>query len=160
MFQHVGQFRKLDDFCLRGKKRNGPLWLLNPDTPAEEVLPGKSDAIPVKPGDVLRVLSPGGGGWGDPLNREAASVLLDVKRGLVSQESAKDDYGVVFHSTDDNYELELDTEATEAQRAKLRAARPPQKMFDRGENYYRLVSEGQITPTTGDAEMLVPASAG
>lgn len=143
-----------------GKAGKGSVWLLNPGTPDEEVLPGKSDAIPVKPGDVLRVLSPGGGGWGDPLNRDADSVLLDVKRGLVSQESAKDDYGVIFQSTDDDYELELDTEATEAQREKIRAARPPQKMFDRGENYYRLVSEGEITPTTGDAEMLVPAPAG
>ena len=139
-----------------GRAGQGSVWLLNPDTPDEKVLPGKSDSIPVRKGDILRVLSPGGGGWGDPLDRDPASVLLDVRRGLVSKESARDDYGVLFLPTDDDYELELDEAATQAQRDAIRADRPPLKLFDRGENFYRLVTEGKITLTSSD-EALAPA---
>ncbi len=140
-----------------GRAGLGSVWLLNPDTPDETVLPGKSDSIPVRKGDILRVLSPGGGGWGDPLNRDPEAVLLDVRRGLVSVESASDDYGVLFLPTDDDYERQLDAEATEAQRDAIRAERAPLKLFDRGENFYRLVAEGKITLTSSDE---APAPAG
>ena len=90
------------------------------------------------------------------MDRDPAAVLLDVRRGLVSVESARDDYGVLFLPTDDDYELELDVEATEAQRAEIRAERPPLKLFDRGANFYRLVEEGKITLTSSD-EALAPA---
>jgi N-methylhydantoinase B len=136
-----------------GKAGQGSVWLLNPDTPEERTLPGKADSIPVVKGDVLRVLSPGGGGWGDPLDRVPSEVALDVKRRLVSRASANDDFGVVFLPTDDDYMLEADEPATEALREEMRASRPALKMFDRGPAFYRLVEEGKITLTSSDDEV-------
>jgi len=51
--------------------------------------------VRVDPGDVLHFNTWGGGGWGDPLQRDAQLVAADVARGLVSQEGAKR-YGVVI----------------------------------------------------------------
>ena len=39
--------------------------------------------------------TPGGGGWGDPFNRDPDLVLRDVQDGVVSPEAARNDYGVV-----------------------------------------------------------------
>jgi N-methylhydantoinase B len=41
----------------------------------------------------------GGGGWGDPFERDPALVLEDVRNGFVSIEAARDDYGVVLDAT-------------------------------------------------------------
>jgi N-methylhydantoinase B len=38
----------------------------------------------------------GGGGWGNPLERDPARVLHDVREGYVSVDKARDDYGVVL----------------------------------------------------------------
>ena len=58
----------------------------------------------------------GGGGWGDPLERDPAAVLDDVLDGYVSAEGALRDYGVVL--TPDGRSLDL--EATRAERAARR----------------------------------------
>jgi N-methylhydantoinase B len=58
-------------------------------------LPGLNDDVPVPAGTLLRLRTTGGGGWGDPFERDPELVRLDVVRGLVSQESAERDYGVV-----------------------------------------------------------------
>ncbi len=47
-------------------------------------------------GQVVRVVTTGGGGWGDPLEREPELVLKDAIEGRVSIKSASDDYGVVL----------------------------------------------------------------
>jgi N-methylhydantoinase B len=60
--------------------------------------------------------TPGGGGWGDPLDRDPALVLRDVRDEVVSAEGATRDYGVVL--TDDL--REIDEAATEALRTNLR----------------------------------------
>jgi hypothetical protein len=60
----------------------------------------------------------GGGGWGDPLDREAEIVRWDVIEGYVSRRAAQESYGVVL--TD---ELALDATATDTLRQKLRAER-------------------------------------
>ena len=44
-------------------------------------------------GDRIRIVTPGGGGWGDPRQRDAAAVKQDVAEGLISQERARDVYG-------------------------------------------------------------------
>ena len=46
----------------------------------------------------MRVETTGGGGWGDPLDREPELVLLDVMQGKISPEAARNDYGVVIAS--------------------------------------------------------------
>lgn len=59
-----------------------------------QVLPSKCDNIKVAKGDLVIFDTWGGGGWGDPLERDPAAVGADVLRGLVSVEGARR-YGVV-----------------------------------------------------------------
>jgi N-methylhydantoinase B len=64
----------------------------------------------------------GGGGWGDPLDREPDRVRDDVLDEYVSRESAERDYGVTFTGEVEDYTLEVDAKATQALRKKMRAA--------------------------------------
>jgi N-methylhydantoinase B len=48
----------------------------------------------LQPGDVVTMDAAGGGGYGDPQERELEALLRDVRAGLVSLESARDDYGL------------------------------------------------------------------
>jgi len=66
----------------------------------------------------------GGGGWGDPLLRDAQAVLDDVWDEYVSIEGAARDYGVVITGSLEAMDLAVDEAATEARRAEMRAARP------------------------------------
>jgi N-methylhydantoinase B len=84
------------------------------------------DGVMLRRGDVFRIETGGGGGWGHPFDREAERVQLDVLGGFVSQQSAERDYGVVLVGDG----MELDAEATRWLRAERR---PPVKMFHRGE---------------------------
>lgn len=59
---------------------------------------GNIDTAVLQPGDVLEIRSAGGGGRGNPLEREAWRVLQDVERGYVSLEVAERDYGVVIRA--------------------------------------------------------------
>jgi N-methylhydantoinase B len=79
---------------------------------SEEWLPSKCEGIKVKSGDLLYYNTWGGGGWGDPLKRDASLVFQDVSRGLVSEAGARD-YGVVVTGG------VLDAAATEALRATM-----------------------------------------
>lgn len=54
-------------------------------------LPGRG-TYRLEPGDVLLLVSPGGGGWGDPSRRPAEAVQADVDAGLVSRRRAQADY--------------------------------------------------------------------
>jgi N-methylhydantoinase B len=56
--------------------------------------------VPVKAGEVVEVWSSGGGGYGDPLERDPGLVLRDVELGFVSSEAARSTYGVVVTETD------------------------------------------------------------
>jgi N-methylhydantoinase B/oxoprolinase/acetone carboxylase alpha subunit len=64
------------------------------------------------PDDVL-VNHSGGGGWGDPFERDPAAVLADVLNEYVSLEAARDDYGVAI----DAATMTVDAAATAALRA-------------------------------------------
>ncbi|MEJ1976421.1 MAG: hydantoinase B/oxoprolinase family protein [Acetobacteraceae bacterium] len=70
-------------------------FILNPGTAREKVL-GNTDTVTLEPGDVIHIHSPGGGGRGDPLDREPERVALDVQRGYVSRAAAEADYGVLI----------------------------------------------------------------
>jgi len=61
----------------------------------------------------------GAGGWGDPLERDPAAVLRDVRNELLSPARARADYGVVV----DTGRWTVDAAATGAERARIRAAR-------------------------------------
>jgi N-methylhydantoinase B len=81
-------------------------------------LPGKVSGFPLEPGDVVLMESSGGGGFGDPLERDPARVAADVAEGYVTAAAAEAIYGVVLR------EGEPDARASAAGRAELRAARP------------------------------------
>jgi N-methylhydantoinase B len=91
--------------------------VLNPDTEAR-ALPGKF-IMTMKRDDVFRHDQPGPGGWGDPLERDPAHVLRDVRNELVGLASAREDYGVIL----DPANWTVDAAATAALRAELRARR-------------------------------------
>jgi N-methylhydantoinase B len=64
----------------------------------------------------------GGGGWGNPLDRDPQAVLDDVLDEYVSVEGARRDYGVVLSGSLEDLTLALDEPATEQLRAEMRAA--------------------------------------
>jgi N-methylhydantoinase B len=95
---------------------------------SEEWLPSKIEGIKVKAGDLLYFDTWGGGGWGDPLERDPQLVAQDVARRLVTREGARR-YGVVI-GTDGS----VDDAATAALRDEMRNARGEgeQPLFNRG----------------------------
>ncbi|MEC8200938.1 MAG: hydantoinase B/oxoprolinase family protein [Pseudomonadota bacterium] len=58
----------------------------------------KDQDIPIAPGDVVAVGTPGGGGFGDPRKRPPELVLQDVRRGYYTMEEARDMFSVVLSS--------------------------------------------------------------
>ena len=97
--------------------------VVNPGRSDERVLAPMSDGNLLKKGDVVRLSTSGGGGWGNPLDRPGERVRRDVAGGFVSTESAHDDYGVVLDAAG-----RVDVSATKALRA---AKRGPVRMFHR-----------------------------
>jgi len=91
-----------------------------------EIVGNKVEDVPVKTGDLLHYITWGGGGWGDPLERDAALVGLEVRQGLVTAEGAKS-YGVVV--SDDGT---IDAAATSELREQMRSARGELPLFDYG----------------------------
>ena len=90
--------------------------VLNPGEEAK-TLPSKV-TMTCRRGDVVRWVLPGGGGWGDPLDRDPGRVLRDVRNELVSPAAAERDYGVVV----DTGRWTVDEAATVRLRAERRAA--------------------------------------
>ena len=78
-------------------------------------------ATRLSPGQILVTSSQGGGGFGDPLERDPADVATDVLDGLVSVGNALRDFGVVLSLDGDK--AEIDHAATEAERQARRKAR-------------------------------------
>jgi N-methylhydantoinase B len=92
----------------------------------EEQIPAKCDRVKVEAGDLLYFDTWGGGGCGDPLEREPERVAFDVDAGLVTVEGARR-YGVVIGA-----DAVVDQAATQALRAKMARERGAVKLFDRG----------------------------
>jgi len=97
--------------------------IVNPGRPDERVLRPLSDGNIVTRGDVVRIETGGGGGWGHPFDREPERVQADVLGGFVGSASAAEHYGVVLG--DDG--RSLDIAATVARRRR----RPEAKLFHR-----------------------------
>ena len=93
---------------------------------SEQWLPSKAEGIKVKAGDLLYFNTWGGGGWGDPLQRDPELVVADVARGLVSAEGASR-YGVVMLA-----DGSVDQGATELLRAERAAERGEVGLFSFG----------------------------
>jgi N-methylhydantoinase B len=132
-FLSVADRSILSCWGLKGGRAGKPFRVtVDPGGPRERQLEGLVDDEPIPAGTLVRIDTTGGGGWGDPLEREVELVALDVAQGKVSAASASDDYGVVFSSG------EPDVAATERLRAELRAGRGFIPFFDRGPGYRQL----------------------
>jgi N-methylhydantoinase B len=111
---------------VKGGKAGLPFRVtIDPGGPNERVLSGLCDDEPIAAGELVRIETTGGGGWGDPLGRDPELVALDVLQGKVSVEAAREQYGVVVG----------DPEATRQLRER---PRPEPPFFDRGPGYEHL----------------------
>ncbi|MBV8192526.1 MAG: hydantoinase B/oxoprolinase family protein, partial [Alphaproteobacteria bacterium] len=90
---------------------------MNPDG-ENRLLPSKL-TITIRKGEVFRHVLAGAGGWGDPLERDPAAVLRDVRNELLSPQKAVADYGVVI----DARTWTVDAAATARQREAIRQVR-------------------------------------
>jgi N-methylhydantoinase B len=90
------------------------------------MLPSKCDHVKVEKGDLVIFDTWGGGGWGNPLERDPALVATDVIKGLVSVDGARR-YGVVFDSMG-----QVNASATDALRAEMAKTRDNTALFSRG----------------------------
>ena len=90
--------------------------LIHPDG-SEEEIPSKK-VLTIRAGDVMRVWTSGGGGYGDPLARPVETVHEDVADGRVTRAGAARDYGVVVLA-----DGSLDVAATQTLRQRLRSER-------------------------------------
>lgn len=98
------------------------LWL--EQNGVEQFLGAVFSDVPVVAGAKFRRGTAGGGGFGDPLDRDPLRVREDVADDYVSLERARTDYGVVLTVVDaDLCEYAIDEAATQAERARIRAAR-------------------------------------
>jgi N-methylhydantoinase B len=86
-------------------------------------VPPISDGTVIRRGDVVRIETGGGGGFGHPFDREPERVLADVRAGFVGRVSAEEDYGVVL-----TQEMAIDEAATR----RRRELRPAIGLFHRG----------------------------
>ncbi len=87
-----------------GKDGKPSSVILNMGTDREEVIGGYTedheylmtmfDNYPMKAGDTVTMITQGGGGYGDPKERDPELVKKDVRNGLVSKEAALEEYGV------------------------------------------------------------------
>ena len=105
------------------------------DTGVIEYHKSKCDNIKVKAGDILAFITWGGGGVGNPLERDAEKVALEVSRGLVTAEGAKR-YGVVCSKAG-----KVNAEATKKLRKKMQAKRPKTTpVFDKGRDLKTIIA--------------------
>ncbi|MGI6169689.1 MAG: hydantoinase B/oxoprolinase family protein [Christensenellales bacterium] len=77
-----------------GKEGTMGQVILNPGTESETVLDSKKSNTILPAGSVLCCMSPGAGGYGDPLKRDKALIFRDLEQGMISKESAMQDYGL------------------------------------------------------------------
>lgn len=76
----------------------------------------------LSPGERVRANAAGGGGYGDPLNRDPALVLHDVLEGWVSRSVAADTYGVILSGSVEDESLAVDVNETPHRRAELKGS--------------------------------------
>jgi N-methylhydantoinase B len=100
-----------------GKPGQFGMYLLREGGAGEfRVMGGAHHPVPVASEVIVR--TGGGGGWGDPLERDPAAVQADAREEFISLKSARDDYGVVLRD-----DLSIDSNATDELRHALRSNR-------------------------------------
>jgi N-methylhydantoinase B len=141
-FMSIADRSVLSCWGVRGGRAGRPFSVvIDPGGANERVVDALADAEPVRAGEVIRIRTTGGGGWGDPVDRPLARVCADVRWGTVWVVGARADYGVVVVGDADA--PTVDGPASERLRASLRAARTgDEPFFDRGPGY-RVLSGGR-----------------
>jgi N-methylhydantoinase B len=136
-FMSIADRSVLACWGVRGGRAGRPFSVvIDPGGPAERTVDALADAEPVRAGEVVRIRTTGGGGWGDPLERPYPEVLRDVLWGKVSVAGAWADYAVSVTGTDD---ATVDEAASGAERERRRAGRTgAEPFFDRGPGYATL----------------------
>jgi N-methylhydantoinase B len=131
---------RLGCYGLNGGKAGQPFCVTVDALGTATDLGGLVDGEPVLAGQIVRVVTTGGGGWGHPIEREAELVKRDVVEGKVSAEAARKDYGVVMNGDT------IDIAATERLRESMQAERDRSPaMINRGPGYDLMLS-GQAKP--------------
>jgi N-methylhydantoinase B len=144
-FMSIADRSILSCWGVKGGRAGAPFEVtIDPGGPNERTLDGLVDDEPVAAGEVIRIRTTGGGGWGDPLERDVDLVRRDVLWGKVSRQAAERDYGVVVGGPDDDPEVDL--AASQALRVRLRHERGDPALFDRGPGYARLDPDGRPCP--------------
>jgi N-methylhydantoinase B len=134
-FMSIADRSVLACWGVRGGRAGRPFSVvIDPGGPNERAVDALADAEPVRAGEVIRIRTTGGGGWGDPLTRPYPEVARDLAWGKVSVTGARDDYGVVVRDG------VIDVDASDALRASLRTQRRDEPFFDRGPGYPRLAA--------------------
>jgi N-methylhydantoinase B len=125
---------------VRGGKAGSPFQVvIDPGGPDEREVDALADAEVVKAGQVVRIRTTGGGGWGDPLARDPELVVRDVVWRKVSAEAALRAYGVVLTGSAADGTLGFDAAATSTERAGRAAwSKDDDAFFDRGPGYASL----------------------
>ena len=118
--------------------------VVNRDTPEARDI-GKVDVLRLQPGDVVSIFSPSGGGHGDPRERDPELVRRDVRAGFLSEQRAREAYGVVLQE-----DGQVDLDATERARKSMSPSSEP---FDFGERRAEL--ECRWPPALQDATIAV-----
>ncbi|RKZ12853.1 hydantoinase B/oxoprolinase family protein [bacterium] len=93
------------------------MWIRRAGGEETEWLGAVFSDLPIQSGDIFGRPTAGGGGFGDPLERDPKAVMLDVEDDYVSLERAARDYGVVLKEVDkDLAQYEIDLDATRLER--------------------------------------------
>ena len=137
---------RLGCYGLNGGKAGQPFCVTVDAAGTAHDLGGLVDGEPVRAGQIVRVVTTGGGGWGDQLEREPDLVQRDVLEGKVSLGAARDDYGVALRAAYGKDPLVVDEATTAARRAELKAARTSgPAMIDRGTGFEKMI-RGEFKP--------------
>jgi N-methylhydantoinase B len=146
-FMSIADRSILSCWGVNGGRAGRPFQVtIDPGGPNEREVEALTDAEPVRAGEVIRIRTTGGGGWGDPLTRPYAEVEADVRAGKVSATGAAADYGVVVPPSADRWTATVDVAASDALRARLRDERGEPGFFDRGPGYARLSGGVRSSP--------------
>ena len=143
-FMSIADRSILSCWGVKGGKAGAPFSVvIEPGTSNEREVDALSDAVEVRAGELIRIRTTGGGGWGDPLERPIEEVRRDLEWEKISLEGARKDYGVI--ATRGNESILIDEAGSLALRQEMKSLRPMKEaFFDRGPGY-ALLANGETS---------------
>jgi N-methylhydantoinase B len=143
-FMSIADRSILSCWGVKGGKAGAPFSVvIEPGTSNQREVDALSDAVEVRAGELIRIRTTGGGGWGDPLERPIEEVRRDLEWGKISLEGARKDYGVI--ATRGNESILIDEAGSLSLRQEMKSLRPMKEaFFDRGPGY-ALLANGETS---------------